>query len=236
MSTKPSTKKRTAKKASKRTFKRSVLPSTGVVSLLRPLNANNSQLCVQRTYQSYNLEVGTTASTGSGYMLTFTANNLPGWGAWGALFEQFQLREVTVEVIPTFTQHTMAGSLGGTPLYSQFIHSALPLTVTTPPTAASQIMNDRGYEKHRMCSSFKRTFKPIINRFVAPANSVTGLSTDLISDLDADKIWLATNTGDDMPYNGIRLYLDSVSTASLASQVTFNVYVTYKMNFRGLVL
>lgn len=97
-------------------------------------------------------------------------------------------------------------------------------------------MNDRGYKRTRMHEVHKQTFVPRVPYYISNATSVTGLASDLVV-AEPGTQWLSTNTSGDTPHSGMRIWIDPVADATIAAGgVVWNVFVTYDIGFRGIIL
>ena len=194
----------------------------------QPLNKVGASrpVVIKKIFEGDNLQVGSVGGSGAGYFVGFTPDQLPSWSTYASLYERFKIYKIKFSIEPTTDNNSMVDAVTANRLYIQSVHSCISYLNTTAPSLATDIMNDTTYKRTRGCRKHVRTLYP---RMTVDINdSVVASDTTLMNR------WLSTSDGYNANMNGLRIYLDSVSSINLAYPIVYNVYVTYTIGFRGL--
>ncbi len=150
--------------------------------------------------------------------ITFTANALPNYSSWAAVFDRYRIKSAKVDFTPQSVQEiTTAGQSVG------IFHTLLDFDDNTAPTSVAAMQRYSTY-----CGIIST--KPIRRALLPRAAAATYVSAVTTGYVEVEpNAWRDVAYGD-IPHYSVKWGLDNTSAAAL---VIYNVLVTLTVEFAG---
>lgn len=163
-----------------------------------------------------------TSAVGQGMSYSFKLSDLSNSDEFTALFDQYRINAVKLQIVPTFTSNDIANELT-----MASIHSAIDHNDNNPPGALSDLMEYDTYKRSKMSRGHKRYFRVnLLTPLTASSSSTTW------------KKWINTasvglNPGE-AEYYGLKFWIDGITqTTEIAAN--FEVYATYYFQCKSVI-
>lgn len=159
------------------------------------------------------------------YGIEFRAADIPQFGNWGSLFDQYRINKIVLKLIP------MAN-----------VNQTGSVTTVNPGVVASVIDYDNGgttlvaldqYEQYASCRISPVIKMSPITRILVPRVNI-GVQNQggaVVSGVNKGKQWIDCGLST-VAHHGVKIFVDKYATAGSAQ--TWQVFATYYLSFRNV--
>lgn len=148
-------------------------------------------------------------------------SNVPNYANYNNLYDMFRIKKFTVTLTPTATYNSLYQATGAGPiLYNAHMHSAIEYGTLVNPAAVTDLQQYQTYKKTQSLRTHKRTIYP---KFHLPVCSTSLVNVAMVE--ASGKAWCNLQQASTIGFNGLRVGVDAIASAALATPFSYQVYI-----------
>ncbi len=179
---------------------------------------------VQRVYEPQQLtQIGATTKF---FGVNFTAGQLPNWGSFVSLYDQYRITRIAYHILPKSNVNLLVSDTDVDRLISE-VFTVIDLDSVTTPASINELLEYQSCARTPSTREHTRIWKPSVLNQVYESVATSGYSRQFDQWLDCDD--------DTIPHYGIRGCITAHTTNVTDDSILhFDVYIEVEIEFQNV--